>query len=64
MEELNAIFGAIGTLGFPIVACCGLFWFANKLVDKITTVISENTLAITELKALIEKENEANAVDK
>lgn len=64
MEEINAILNAIGTLGFPIVACCGLFWFANKLVDKITTVISENTLAITELKTLIEKEKETNAVDK
>lgn len=64
MEELNTILNAIGTLGFPIVACCGLFWFANKLVDKITTVISENTLAITELKTLIEKENEESAVDK
>lgn len=64
MEEINAILNAIGTLGFPIVACCGLFWFANKLVDKITTVISENTLAITELKTLIEKEKETDAVDK
>lgn len=64
MEEINAILNAIGTLGFPIVACCGLFWFANKLVDKITTVISENTLVITELKTLIEKEKETDAVDK
>ena len=38
---------AITTVGFPIVACCGIFWFANKMFDKITSVISENTKAIT-----------------
>lgn len=62
--DVQAIMTAISTVGFPIVACCGLFWFANKLVDKITSVISENTKVISEntatineLKTSLESEN-------
>lgn len=51
--DIQAIMTAISTVGFPIVACCGLFWFANKLVDKITSVISENTRVISETTAMI-----------
>lgn len=59
--EVDAIITAVSTVGFPVVACCGLFWFANKLVDKITDVISENTVAINKLAAKMESED---AVDK
>lgn len=55
--EVDAIITAISTVGFPVVACCGLFWFANKLVDKITDVISENTVAINKLAAKMESED-------
>lgn len=55
MEAVEPIVTAISTVGFPIVACCGLFWFANKLIDKITTVITENTLALKELSTLLKE---------
>lgn len=55
--DANAIVAAISTVGFPVVACCGLFWFANKLVDKITSVIAENTVAINTLIAKMESED-------
>lgn len=55
--DANAIVSAISTVGFPVVACCGLFWFANKLVDKITSVIEENTVAINTLIAKMESED-------
>ena len=28
--EINDIIQLIGSLGFPIVACCALFWMLNK----------------------------------
>lgn len=55
--DADAIVTAISTVGFPVVACCGLFWFSNKLVDKITDVISENTVAINKLAAKMESED-------
>ena len=56
MEAVEPIVTAISTVGFPIVACCGLFWFTNKLVDKITTVIAENTVAIKELSTILKED--------
>lgn len=59
--DVQAVINAISTVGFPIVACCGLFWFCNKLIDKITTVISDNTEAINKLIAKLD--GESNAMD-
>ena len=46
----------IGTLGFPIVACCALFYRmsvqdeAHKAeIDKLTEAINNNTIALTKL---------------
>ena len=55
--DVQAILNAVSTVGFPIVACCGLFWFCNKLIDKITTVISDNTEAINKLIQKLEGDN-------
>lgn len=58
---MQEIANLISTVGFPIAASCGLFWFSNKLVDKITGVISDNTTAINNLVAKLE--GETNGVD-
>ena len=55
--DVQAILNAISTVGFPIVACCGLFWFCNKLIDRITTVITDNTEAINKLIQKLEGDN-------
>ena len=54
--DVNAITTIIGTLGFPIVACIALFWKLEKEqelhreeVDKLSTVINELKVALTEL---------------
>lgn len=59
---VNEIAQLISTVGFPIAASCGLFWFCNKLTDKMTDVISENTKIIAEVKTIIESSE--NGVDK
>lgn len=30
---------AIGSVGFPIIACCGLFYLYNETVTKITNTL-------------------------
>lgn len=55
--DVQAVLTAISTVGFPIVACCGLFWFANKMVDKMTTTVEENTIAINKLSEKLDKES-------
>ena len=51
----------IGTLGFPVVACLGLFWFLNKQEERRTeeihqlqTTLAENTAILSSLKELIQ----------
>lgn len=40
--DVNSIVQIINSVGFPIVACCGLFYFINK-------TMAENTSATKEL---------------
>lgn len=37
--DINAIIQAIGSVGFPIVACCGLFYLYNETITKITNTL-------------------------
>lgn len=50
----------ITSVGFPIVACGALFWRMNmsekqhnEEMDKITTALNNNTLALTQLSERI-----------
>lgn len=52
----------IGSLGFPIVACCAMFYMYDKQVklhqaetEKFTEAINNNTLAIEQLTAFIKE---------
>lgn len=37
--DVNAIMQAIGSVGFPIVACIGLFYLYNETITKITNTL-------------------------
>lgn len=50
------ILTAISTVGFPIAACCGLFWYLTRQSENhkaetaaLTSAISKLELAINEL---------------
>lgn len=54
--DLNTIAGVIGSLGFPIVACCYMAWSNEKESQrhqdemmKTVEAINNNTLALTKL---------------
>lgn len=54
-ETLPVIGNFISSYGFPIVACCAMFWYMNKEreahkeeVLQLTTALNENTLKTTE----------------
>lgn len=38
MEGLDVI-SAIGSVGFPIVACCAMFYLYDKTITKLTTTL-------------------------
>lgn len=55
--DVETIVQIISSVGFPIVASVGLFWFIVKvqeqnrvMMDKLSDSISTNTIAINALK--------------
>ena len=60
--DINTITQFIGTLGFPIAACCVLFWYLQKEsenhkqeMNTMRDAINANTSIIAELKSLIQQ---------
>lgn len=58
--DVNVIFQAISTVGFPICACGALFWLVNKQdeshkqeINSLRSVLEANTQALTELKDML-----------
>lgn len=59
--DANSITSAIGSLGFPIVACVILFWYLNKEreshateIDKLRESLDKNTEILEKLKDIIQ----------
>lgn len=46
MDDLQVITQAIGSVGFPIVACGALFWMINSTMKELTGAITELTKAL------------------
>lgn len=59
---MDELLQAISMVGFPIVAYGAMFWYIVKLndnhkeeIDLMREALNQNTLALVELKDLIEK---------
>lgn len=39
--DTQAIINAIGSVGFPIVACCGLFYLYDKTIKEIVNALDD-----------------------
>lgn len=51
--DYNSIVQAIGSVGFPIVACIGLFWMVNTTMKELTTAINGLNETIVKLTTKI-----------
>lgn len=75
--DANTIITLIGSLGFPIVACGGLFWFIVKsmrdsnerivsAIENLESSIAANTVEVSKFSEVFryisEKGGEANSV--
>lgn len=59
--DVQVIGQLIASLGFPIVACCAMFWMVNKNeerhkdeLDGMRKTIEENTTVLSSIKELIQ----------
>ena len=60
--DIGAIQTTISNLGFPIACVIAMFWMMNKEredhkeeMEKVTEALNNNTLALTELRAMMQK---------
>lgn len=51
--DYNSIVQAIGSVGFPIVACVGLFWMVNTTMKELTGAINSLNETIVKLTTKI-----------
>lgn len=51
--DYNQIVQAIGSVGFPIVACFGLFWMINTTMKEFTTTVANLNESILKLTTKI-----------
>lgn len=57
--EVDAIIQLISSVGFPIVACCGLFYLYNQTITKITTTLEALNKSVEMLAKELEKRENA-----
>lgn len=54
--DANTIVSIIGSVGFPIVACCGLFYLYDKTIKDLTVTLTKIDATLDGIKSMLEKE--------
>lgn len=54
--DANTIVSIIGSVGFPIVACCGLFYLYDKTIKDLTITLTKIDATLVGIKSMLEKD--------
>lgn len=57
--DVSSIVAVIGSVGFPIVACCGMAWFIATTFSDFNDLMTKNNVLTDELIALL-KDNKGD----
>lgn len=52
--DISSIVTVVGSVGFPIVACCGMAWFIATTFSDFNDLMTKNNVLTEELIALLE----------
>jgi hypothetical protein len=52
--DISAIVTVVGSVGFPVVACCGMAWFIATTFSDFNDLMTKNNVLTEELIALLE----------
>lgn len=58
--DIGSIVTVVGSVGFPIVACCGMAWFIATTFRDFNDLMTKNNVLTEELIALLKKNKEGN----
>jgi len=56
--DVSQIATVIGSVGFPIVACCGMAWFIATTFSDFNDLMTKNNVLTEELIGLLRKESD------
>lgn len=61
--DMSSIATLVGSVGFPIVACCGMAWFIATTFRDFNNLMTKNNVLTEELIALLKNEKGDDNVD-
>lgn len=53
--DISSIVTVVGSVGFPIVACCGMAWFIATTFSDFNDLMTKNNVLTEELIGLLSK---------
>ena len=62
--DMSSIATIVGSVGFPIVACCGMAWFIATTFRDFNNLMTKNNVLTEELIALLKNDKWDDNVDK
>lgn len=51
--DMSSVTALVGSVGFPIVACCGMAWFIATTFRDFNNLMTKNNVLTEELIALL-----------
>lgn len=61
--DMSSIAALVGSVGFPIVACCGMAWFIATTFRDFNNLMATNNVLTEELIALLKNDKGGDNVD-
>ena len=61
--DMSSIAALVGSVGFPIVACCGMAWFIATTFRDFNNLMTKNNVLTEELIALLKDDKGDADVD-
>lgn len=56
--DISQVVTVIGSVGFPIVACCGMAWFIATTFSDFNDLMTRNNVLTEELIGLLRKDTD------
>ena len=56
--DISSIATVVGSVGFPIVACCGMAWFIATTFSDFNDLMTKNNVLTDELIALLKNKRD------
>ena len=58
--DIDSIVTVVGSVGFPIVACCGMAWFIATTFRNFNDLMTKNNVLTEELIALLKNKGDSD----